>query len=130
MAKFATHQGTVERSEARICSIKLWYPREMKAPVKRSSWGTGYSGTGSGPKVNTPSQGSMNLFPCSEGKGRNEAMILATMSVIPYSYAEPFLFLNSWNSLQLETFWANELCGSLLGVNLEFNWQTGRTICS
>ena len=57
-------------------------------------------------------------------------MILATMSVLPYSYAEPFLFLNSRNSFQLETFWANELCGSLLGVNLEFNWQTGRTIYS
>lgn len=57
-------------------------------------------------------------------------MILATLSVLPYSYAEPFLFLIFWNSFQLETFWANELCSSLLGVNLEFNWQTGRTICS
>lgn len=62
----------------------LWYPREMKAPVKRSSWETGYSGTGSDPKVNMSSQGSMNLFQCSEGKRRNEAMILATMSILPY----------------------------------------------
>lgn len=31
-------------------------------------------------------------------------MILATLSVLPYSYAEPFLFLNFWNSFQLETF--------------------------
>lgn len=102
----------------------------MKAPAKISSWGTGYPGTGSGPKVKTLPQGSMKLFPCSEGKRRNEAMIPATMSVLPYSYAELFLFLNSQNSFQLETFWANELCSSLPGVNLEFNWQTGRTICS